>query len=63
MRVNPADADVAHSFRLFGKESEIITFDEQDRIIVLAINDPLVTELLRSMFYFVWDKSEVVNQI
>jgi sugar-specific transcriptional regulator TrmB len=62
VRREPADADNIHSFRIYKDTVEVITFDETKEFIIIIINDPFVTEMMKTMFYFIWNRSEVIQK-
>lgn len=60
VRINPKDADIIHSYRIFDDTTEIVTFDKNEDVIVIEINDKLVTELMLSQFKFIWNSSQKI---
>ncbi len=59
IRLVPKELDDYHALRIGGDNVTIISFDKNKDYIVITINDPFVASLMKSMFDFIWNKSEV----
>ncbi len=59
VRIYPVDANSQNSFRVYKDTVEIISFDDQNDYIIVTIKDRFIVELLTTMFWFIWNRSEV----
>ena len=58
----PKEMQITSDFRLAGDMTYIISFDKNNDFIVVTLFDKYLTELMRSMFDFIWDRSKPVNK-
>ncbi len=59
VRLMPKEMKDAHGFRIAGDTVCIISFDKKKDYIVIIIRDQYVTELMESMFDFLWNRCEI----
>ena len=58
IRLMPKEMKTLHGLRVSGDITNIISFDKDDNYIDITIKDKYVTELITSIFDFVWERSE-----
>ena len=58
IRLMPKEMKTLHGLRVSGDITNIISFDKSDNYIDITIKDKYVTELISSIFDFVWERSE-----
>jgi sugar-specific transcriptional regulator TrmB len=63
VRIYPKDANDKNSFRIYKDTVEIISFDEKNEFIVVLIKDKYITELMKTMFNFIWNRSKVYSRV
>lgn len=62
VRILPDNFTSSHGYRIYGDTIEIVSFDENKDYIVVTIQDRYITELMKNMFDFIWDHSEVFTK-
>lgn len=62
VRILPPELHDTNHFRIFDHTTEIISFDSKDDFIVITIQDQWVTELMKQMFNFIWNRSETYHK-
>lgn len=62
IRIMPKEMQITSDFRLAGDMTYIISFDKNNDFIVVTLFDKYLTELMRSMFDFIWERSKPVNK-
>lgn len=58
LRLMPKEMHDMHSLRIAGDLTIITSFDRKKDYIVITIKDKFVSELMESLFDFVWERSE-----
>lgn len=61
IRLMPKDIIDFNAFRIAGDTTHITSFDEKKDYVVITIKDKFVTELMKNLFDFVWNRSELYN--
>lgn len=62
IRLMPKDIIDFNAFRIAGDTTHITSFDEKKDYIVIIITDKFVTELMKNLFDFVWNRSELYEK-
>ncbi|OGK62686.1 hypothetical protein A2334_00550 [Candidatus Roizmanbacteria bacterium RIFOXYB2_FULL_38_10] len=58
IRLMPKEMKTLHGLRISGDITNIISFDKDNNYIDITIKDKYVTELINSIFDFIWERSE-----
>jgi len=61
LRIMPKEVQATSGFRLAGDITCIISFDKNNDFIVVTFFDRFITELIKSMFDFIWIRSETAG--
>lgn len=59
IRLIPDNILDKNDLRIYNDQVEILSFDEINDFIVVSIKDKYLTDLMKNMFDFVWERSEV----
>jgi sugar-specific transcriptional regulator TrmB len=62
VRLLPSDFDDLNSIRIWDDVTDIVSYDDKGEFIVITIQDKFITEMMKNMYDFIWDRSKVITQ-
>lgn len=62
IRIIPPELEDQNSFRIWDDTINIVSYDDKGDFIVITIKDKFVTQLMKTMYDFIWKRSRVYGR-
>ena len=62
IRIIPSELEDKNSFRIWDDTINIVSYDDKGDFIVITIKDKFVTQLMKTMYDFIWRRSRVYGK-
>lgn len=61
IRILPEEITDNNSLRIWDNTVNIVSFEDQDKFIILTIKDPFLAGMMKNMYDYIWERSEKVG--